>query len=395
MLNPGHPHEISLYLHIPFCASKCDYCDFTSFPFKKTRGYVERYFQVLCDEFEDWIRFYPYEIRFQSIYIGGGTPSLITPESYRRLFERITPHLSEECEFTCEVNPGSVNESFLLFMKEAGCNRISMGLQSPSNTTLRTINRHQTIERFFEKYSLIRKLYENVNMDFICGLPEQLDDWVRESLPIVSALQPEHVSVYILEAEKETPLSIKYERGELQLPSMQYTTAVFEEFAWFLKTLGYHRYEISNFSKDGYEAEHNRVYWDYGQYIGIGVSAGGHVNRIRYVNTPSLKDYLELGESEKRFEYIEERALTEDLKEMLFMGLRYRKGFHKNKLFNRIMLEYDAAIYKKLEMLLFLLEASIYFIVENDRIRLNDYYFIHNREAFEYFIAVFEKVFQS
>jgi oxygen-independent coproporphyrinogen-3 oxidase len=385
--------EVSLYIHIPFCTSRCDYCDFTSFTVAQSLDFMESYFKTLDLELEHWLLSYDSTIKFKTVYIGGGTPSTVAPERYAPLFRKITPRLMKDCEFTCEVNPGSIDEHFLKYFRDAGCNRISMGLQSPSNLTLCEINRNQTIEGFLKKYSLIRRFYDNVNVDFICGLPEGLEDWLTASQQIVSSLQTEHISVYILEAEKETPLSIKYENNEIILPSMQYATEVFEKFAWSLKNMGYNRYEISNFAKHGKASKHNKVYWDYGQYIGIGVSAGGHVGNMRYVNTSSLEAYLDFPNSGSCYESVEERALLSDLREMVFMGMRYREGFSKSSLFERLMDDFNEKHYRDLESFVFLLESSMYFTVKDDKIRLNDYYFIHNREAFEFFIEIFERLF--
>ena len=375
---------LSLYIHIPFCASKCDYCDFTSFPIaSNTETVFSDYFAALKRELLFWKNHYlqlPHKLH--SLYIGGGTPSVVPFRYYKPFLEALGQLFNPPDEFTFEVNPGSVSGELLKGLKDYGCTRISMGLQSPNNVTLERVNRHQTLSQFIRAYATIRALFFNVNIDLICGLPEDLQEWAEKSGDLMAILAPEHCSVYILEAEKETPLGKNFRKGAIELPSFEYTTEIFEQMIWRLKQAGYVQYEISNFALPGYESHHNHCYWESQNYLGLGVSAGGFFNGFRYVNTHSLSEYLIASfENERHYDYHTVNSPEENLREFLFMGLRLRRGINLEELKVQFL---DNAV----EKIITILAGSKYMTVSNDYLRLNDYYYLHNREAFEYLLEV-------
>ncbi len=377
-------NPLSLYIHMPFCTSKCDYCDFTSFPIaSKTETVFSDYFAALKRELLFWKnRSLKLPYKLNSLYIGGGTPSVVPFHYYQSFLEALFQLFNPPAEFTFEVNPGSVSGELLRGLKDYGCTRISMGLQSPNDDTLESVNRRQTLTQFVQAYTIIRDFFTNVNIDLICGLPEDLHGWVEKSGDLMAILAPEHCSVYILEAEKETPLGKNFRKGAIELPSFEYTTEIFEQMIWRLKQAGYVQYEISNFALPGYESHHNHCYWESQNYLGLGVSAGGFFNGFRYVNTHSLSEYLIASfENERHYDYHTVNSPEENLREFLFMGLRLRRGINLEEL--KVQFPDNAV-----EKIITILAGSKYMTVSNDFLRLNDYFFLHNREAFEYLLEV-------
>ncbi|HPF17389.1 MAG TPA: radical SAM family heme chaperone HemW [Thermotogota bacterium] len=377
-------HSLSLYVHIPFCASKCDYCDFTSFTVSEdAQDLFSAYFEALRRELLFWKNNYlNSNDQLISLYIGGGTPSVVPFHHYEPFLEELYRIFEPPKEFTCEVNPASLNEDFLRFLNQYGCTRISMGLQSPVDDTMRLIARHQSVSQFLRAYSNVRKYFSNVNVDLICGLPESLHQWAVKSGDLVERLSPEHCSIYILELEKDTPLGKKYRNGQIELPSFDYTYDIFEQFIWRLKKAGYQQYEISNFALPGYESVHNHAYWHSCRYIGIGVSAGGFINQIRYVNTPVLNEYQSaVFEDEAHYDYHTLNSDEDNMKEFLFMGLRLKKGIKIEGL-------QEKWVQTKQNRICEILSSSRFMTLSNGYLKLNDYFFIHNRPAFEYLLEV-------
>src|SRR6056297_2265188 len=326
---------VSLYIHIPFCASKCDYCDFTSFAISNdSKTLFTNYFSALDHELDFLNKKYlhsPHQLT--SLYIGGGTPSVVPFKFYKPILQKIFDRFNPPEEFTCEVNSSSVTDYFLRGLKEYGCTRISMGLQSPNGDTLKKVNRFQTVYQFVQAYEHIKSLLFQVNIDLICGLPESLQTWREQCGDYMEKLSPEHCSVYILEVEKDTVLGEKYRKDHIALPSFEYTTETFQQMIWRLSQRGYRQYEISNFSLAGYESIHNHCYWESKNYLGIGVSAGGFFDKERYVNTHDLRKYISSTfEKEGHYDYYTVNTPEDNLREALFMGLRLKNGINVERL---------------------------------------------------------------
>lgn len=312
--------ELGLYVHIPFCAKKCDYCDFISYCNKNDK--IEEYIKVLKEEIKSNLNNKEYKIT--TIYIGGGTPSFIDSKYIIEILNIIKEKYDlENTEITIELNPGTVTQEKLLDYKEAGINRLSIGLQETSNELLKQIGRIHTYEEFIETYNLARKLgFKNINVDLMIGLSNQSIQNIKESLNKVISLNPEHISVYSLILEEGTKLYQKYENKEIELPDEELERNMY----WYVKNTlennGYNHYEISNFSKKGYESKHNLNCWEQREYIGFGLNAHSYIDGVRYSNTENLEEYIN-----KTDKIIHEKQSIEDMKkEYMLVGLRKIEG---------------------------------------------------------------------
>lgn len=326
--------EIGIYIHIPFCIKKCEYCDFVSYCNKKE--YVPQYINALKKEIKNNIN---KEYKITTIYIGGGTPSSIEENYISDIIETIKLNMNEEdlknfenIEVTIEVNPGTVNKEKLQVYKKIGINRLSIGLQETHNELLKSIGRIHTYEEFIKTYNLARKIgFNNINVDLMIALPNQTIQDIKENLEKITKLNPEHISVYSLILEEGTPLYNKYNENKIKLPDEDLERNMY----WYVKNTlennGYVHYEISNFSKKGFESKHNMNCWNQEEYLGFGVAAHSYNNRIRYSNTNSIEEYIK--ESNKIIH--EEQTLEDMQKEYMLLGLRKIEGINIQKFKNK------------------------------------------------------------
>ncbi len=318
----------SLYIHIPFCAQKCAYCDFLSFATDTTTK--QDYVESLCYE----IQAYSVGLKapIHTIFIGGGTPSVLAVDQLQQLFETIHQYvtLQKDAEISIEVNPGTVTEELANWMQQSPINRVSIGLQSTYNRHLKALGRIHTYEDFLETYARLRKAgIQNINIDLMFGLSNQtIEEW-RRTLFDVGKLEPEHISAYSLIIEEDTPFYQQYAKGLFNLPSEEIERDMYHLTKQVMEEKGYHRYEISNFAKDGFECQHNLTYWTDKNYIGIGLGAASYINGTRYSNTSDMEKYIE------RSSHIDEiRCLTDPpskkrrMEERIFLGLRLDQGIH-------------------------------------------------------------------
>jgi len=312
--------KIGLYVHIPFCVKKCDYCDFISHCDKS--NLIEEYIEKLKEEIESNLNNKEYEIT--TIYIGGGTPSFIDSKYIVEILNILKERYSlENTEITIEVNPGTVTAEKLSDYKQAGINRLSIGLQETNNELLKQIGRIHTYEEFLETYNLARQIgFKNINVDLMIGLPNQSIQNIKESLNKVITLNPEHISVYSLILEEGTKLYKKYENKEIELPDEERERNMY----WYVKNTlennGYSHYEISNFSKKGYKSKHNMNCWEQKEYIGFGLNAHSYLDGVRYSNTENLEEYIKVSDK-----IIHEKQTIEDMKkEYMLLGLRKIEG---------------------------------------------------------------------
>lgn len=324
------PRELELYVHIPFCVRKCAYCDFLSGP--ATDEAIERYVGKLIEE----IKAYGQEQRDKmvtTIFFGGGTPSILKGNQMQRIMRAIreTFQVDEDAEISMEANPGTVTKEKLLAYREAGINRISFGLQSTNNEELKLLGRIHTFEEFLESYHMARECgFDNINVDLISAIPKQtLDSW-KQSVETVIALKPEHISAYSLIVEDGTPFAAQYgegTEGEDLLPTEEEEREMYHCTEQILKEAGYHRYEISNYAKEGKECRHNLGYWERKNYLGIGLGAASLMDNVRYKNTDCMDIYLESADTlEKIQEEKEQLSVTEQMEEFIFLGLRKMAG---------------------------------------------------------------------
>lgn len=324
-------NELGIYIHIPFCKQKCYYCDFVSYSNKCSE--VKEYIESLKKEIEEF-DFSNYKVT--SIYIGGGTPSYIDSiyivEILSELKEKLKCNLIEfkDIEITIEVNPGTVDTKKLNDYKKSGINRLSIGLQSTKNDILKKIGRIHTYQEFLEIYKLARETgFKNINIDLMIGIPGQKIGDLKNTLQDIIKLEPEHISVYSLIIEENTPIEKMLENGEIKLPDEDLERNMY----WYVKNTlelnGYNHYEISNFAKLGKESRHNLNCWNQEEYIGFGVAAHSYLNGIRFSNTINVEEYIQHIESNRKEEniQIEESQSLEDKKnEFMMLGFRKIQG---------------------------------------------------------------------
>ena len=300
----GMARELGIYIHIPFCVRKCRYCDFLSMPAGEEM--IDRYVKALCNE----IRGFAQADRYQpvSVFLGGGTPSILKGEQIAAILEAVRDRfgrLGPEVEITMECNPGTLDKEKLGRMREAGINRLSIGLQSADNAELKLLGRIHTWEMFCENYAAAREAgFSNINIDLMSALPGQTVESWKRTLKQVLALRPEHISAYSLIIEEGTPFYAQYHKeDELRqegkvvpgrlLPTEEEERLMYEETARILSEAGMERYEISNYAMPGYESIHNCGYWERREYIGFGLGASSCLEDVRFANTSNLECYLE------------------------------------------------------------------------------------------------------
>lgn len=294
--------SISIYIHIPFCVKKCQYCDFLSAPADSRAQEV--YLRALKQEIrEQAARYREYEV--QTVFIGGGTPTAVPCENLCEVlktvfsFYRMNPH----AEISMEANPGTVTKEALLSYRKAGINRISIGLQSADDAELKLLGRIHTYRDFQQTYRWAQEAgFTNINLDIMSALPGQSVENYKKTLETVLSLKPQHISAYSLIVEEGTPFYEKYGQeseklqatGEKQpdLPSEEEEREMYALTEKLLAAAGYHRYEISNYALPGRECRHNLVYWRRGNYVGFGLGAASMVENVRFENIREMQEYL-------------------------------------------------------------------------------------------------------
>jgi len=319
-------NKVGIYIHIPFCKSKCYYCDFNSFANKDEL--VNDYIDTMSQE----IRLYLPELkkyRIDTIFIGGGTPSYLDSLSIGRILEACTSKLNvdTDAEISIEANPGTLEHQKLKQYKTMGINRLSIGLQCAQNGILKYLGRAHSKEDFIQSFVQARTIgFDNINVDIIFGIPNQtLKDWIN-TLDIVCSLEPTHISCYGLTIEDGTVFSEIYQKGQLKLPDEEremYHTAIN-----ILKDKGFKHYEISNFAKIGFECIHNANCWKAGQYIGLGAGAHSYFKGFRFNNVYDIENYIYLiknvGVASENFQKL---SLKDKIAEWIILRLRLTEGF--------------------------------------------------------------------
>lgn len=332
---------LGIYVHIPFCAKKCNYCDFVSFPLGESRDTspdVLSYVDALIKEiqgYKDKFGCQDTEYEVKTVYIGGGTPSVLAPSFIVRILDCIREgfDIEKNAEITIEVNPGTVDDEKLRIYREAGINRLSMGLQSADDNELRELGRIHDLEDFLRSYEAAAAAgFDNINVDVMTAIPLQTMDSLKVTLDTVTSLtpKPKHVSAYSLILEEGTLFYEKYVTRKMSscpiLPDEDMERAMYYLALDHLMENGYERYEISNFAIPGYESRHNSAYWRRRDYIGFGLAASSLVNEARYRNTISFRDYLKAPCSKELFEEETVLTLKDRMSEFMFLGLRMTEG---------------------------------------------------------------------
>ncbi len=347
-------NKLSLYIHIPFCVRKCDYCDFLSAPADAATR--EAYIQALLMEIESYGNTERSQRDVISVFIGGGTPSVLEEDQITRLMNKIKAVflLSKDCEVSIEINPGTVTKEKCNCYFKNGINRVSIGLQSPDDNLLKLLGRIHTYEQFLETYENVRAAgFENVNIDLMSALPGQTAEQYCIGLERVASLQPEHISAYSLILEEGTPFYERYPDGCDEIPDEKEDRLMYERTKAILQKLNYERYEISNYAKPGYECRHNAVYWQRGDYLGLGLGSASLINNCRYKNISDLNKYLLLcnegldisGEKQGIFALGQEReclSVQAQMEEFMFLGLRMMKGVSEEEFYRQFGCRIDS-----------------------------------------------------
>lgn len=332
---------MELYLHIPFCEKKCSYCDFLSAP--ASRSVQESYVSALLRELGEKAGEHQGRT-VQTVFFGGGTPSVISAGAIARLMEEIAKRfsLAEDAEITLECNPGTLSREKLAIYKGCGVNRLSLGVQSANDRELSMLGRIHTYSDVLESYELARKAgFQNINLDLISGLPGQKVKDFEKSVKTLLRLRPEHLSVYSLLIEEGTHFYKLYgddertrQSGEKPalLPDEETERAMYHGTRKLLQENGYLHYEISNFAKPGFECRHNLGYWRRTDYLGLGLGAASLVDNVRFRNTRELTDYLKYDFSRQDEETIDYNGRME---EFVFLGLREISGVKKSDFYER------------------------------------------------------------
>lgn len=329
--------ELELYIHIPFCAQKCAYCDFLSFaaPVRIYREYVDKLIEEIygqSDNFQDY--------QVSTIFIGGGTPSILPSELMGELLGVVWEcfDIAEGAEITIEANPGTLTMEKLETYLEGGINRISIGLQSSDDMELKNLGRIHTFDDFLKSYQRARQAgFTNINVDLMSGLPGQdIHSW-RNTLRKVMMLKPEHISAYSLIVEEGTPFYELYGAGQRGLPDEETDREMYHLTKEMMESQGYSRYEISNYARPGFECRHNSGYWTGVDYLGLGLGASSYTHGFRYHNTADFNEYLgmNLREAGAASQDIQELTHEEKMEEFMFLGLRMMKGVSGSEFLGR------------------------------------------------------------
>ena len=360
---------MELYLHMPFCVRKCAYCDFLSFPSgaKTQRMYAKR----LMEDIGVMGKRYG-EIPVETIFIGGGTPSVPDSGLIVEIMEHVRHafHVADGAEISMEANPGTVTREKLTDYRKAGINRLSFGLQSANDRELKLLGRIHTWAEFLESFTLARECgFANLNIDLMSALPGQTCESWKETLSRVTDLDPEHISAYSLIIEEGTPFGERYgsEEGRKLLPDEDSEREMYHETKRFLKDCGYERYEISNYAKPGREYRHNIGYWTGVPYLGLGLGASSYLDGCRFTVNPDMKQYLE--EKPGMFTDIEKLTKKDMEEEFFYVGLRMTAGVSLSEFERRFGIS-AKEVYPGL-METFVKEKAARF--EGDRFVLTDY----------------------
>lgn len=340
--------NIGIYVHIPFCKKKCEYCDFKSFVGKEN----------MIDQYMKWVNYelksigegnrLDYEnnldnlIIVKTIYIGGGTPSILPPKYISDILNTIKDNYTidnKNLEVTIEVNPGTVNEEKLTKYKECGVNRLSIGLQATQNEVLNTLGRIHTYNDFLDTFNAAKKIgFNNINVDLMIGIPGQTLEDVQESIEEIIKLSPEHISTYSLIIEEGTPFFNKLAENKITLPDEEIERQMYWLVKRKLEEAGYIHYEISNFAKKGYESKHNLACWNQEEYVGVGAAAHSYTNNVRYSNVCEIEEYInnyENNNETNNFIFHEKQTKDSKMKEFMLLGLRKIKGIQVQEFKNR------------------------------------------------------------
>lgn len=336
--------DFEIYIHIPFCVKKCNYCDFLSF--QADSKMIESYIDALVKEIH--VKSIV-DAEADTVFIGGGTPSILKPEYIEVIMSELRScfMIKEKAEITIEVNPGTVTTENAHTFVRNGINRVSIGLQSAQDAELQKLGRIHTWQQFLDSYNILREEgFNNINVDIMSGLPLQSVEMYEDTINKVCMLSPEHISAYSLIVEEDTPFYNMYNQDDgiltEELPDEEEERCQYYMTGRILNSYGYKRYEISNYSKSGFECRHNIGYWKRKPYIGIGLGAASLYNEKRFNNTSDIEKYLENSVyTEQIIEDIQILSVKEQMEEYMFLGLRMTEGVSRNSFMEKFGYDMD------------------------------------------------------
>lgn len=352
---------LGIYVHIPFCEKKCNYCSFSSF--SKDEDFIKKYINFLCSEIEG-SKFKGREI--DSIYIGGGTPSLLMPVQIDSIFKSIykTFKVNAQCEITIECNPNSITYDKVLAYKKNNVNRISLGVQSLNEGELQFLGRKHNVKQVFDALANIQKVgIENISVDLLIGIGGLNFASFKRQLDKLLGYEVKHISCYMLQVEENTPLEKMYQKNKDIILSDDECSKLYNQIANYLKSKNFLHYEISNFALDGFQSKHNLKYWTGEEYLGFGLAAHSYIDKTRIANAKSFTKYYN-----DEIEFCEKLTSKELIEEHIMLGLRCQSGINKSYLKS---LGYDIEKNKNYQKLL---KNNVVF-EKNDNIYLNEEFF--------------------
>ena len=327
----------SAYVHIPFCTQICYYCDFSKVFIKNQP--VDSYLEHLIEEYHS------YDIKkLRTLYIGGGTPTALSAPQLAFLLEKLTDKLDLSYleELTIEANPGDLDQEKIAVLKDSPVNRVSLGVQTFNDRMLKQIGRSHLEKDIYENIANLKKAgFDNISIDLIYALPKQTMEDVKTNVAKAIALDIPHMSLYSLILENHTVFMNRMRRGKLPLSKEDLEAEMFEYIIAELEKAGFEHYEISNFSKPGFESRHNLMYWDNAEYYGIGAGASGYVNGVRYKNHGPIRHYLQAVEAGNARVQEEVLTLNEKMEEEMFLGLRKKSGVSKKRFEEKFGLSFE------------------------------------------------------
>ena len=327
----------SAYVHIPFCTQICYYCDFSKVFIKNQP--VDSYLEHLIEEYHS------YDIKkLRTLYIGGGTPTALSAPQLAFLLEKLTDKLDLSYleELTIEANPGDLDQEKIAVLKDSPVNRVSLGVQTFNDRMLKQIGRSHLEKDIYENIANLKKAgFDNISIDLIYALPKQTMEDVKTNVAKAIALDIPHMSLYSLILENHTVFMNRMRRGKLPLPKEDLEAEMFEYIIAELEKAGFEHYEISNFSKPGFESRHNLMYWDNAEYYGIGAGASGYVDGVRYKNHGPIRHYLQAVEAGNARVQEEVLTLKEKMEEEMFLGLRKKSGVSKKRFEEKFGLSFE------------------------------------------------------
>ena len=329
MFGKKNRKPLGLYIHIPFCKSKCDYCDFCSFV-PNNKGVVEHYTDALILQMEDWsARCRNYNV--DSVYIGGGTPTYLDIRRVARIIDSAYSNfkIDKRAEFTIECNPATADYEYFKKLRKLGVNRLSIGCQSSHANELKALGRIHSFEQFKTCFEDAREAgFDNISVDLMYGIPEQTEQSFIETLTAVASLGPEHISLYALKIEDNTPFAAM--RDKLVLPGEEAEYSMYSHAVEYLATRGYERYEISNFCRGGAASLHNLKYWHCDDYLGLGAGAHSYFDDERFSTTRVVRDYIDgleiIGSDINIVASSEKIDSAECMDEYVMLGMRLAEG---------------------------------------------------------------------